>query len=270
MTRRCFLIDAPVDDSDQTVTLSGATAHHLTTVLRIRQGDQIELRDGRGGAWLALVTRLGGKDVSVQLQTSKRLSVESHLTLTVALAYARAERMELVIRQATELGVQRLVMFRSARSQYGLVGGDAENRRQRWLKIAREALCQCGRVHLPEMVMFADTVAFLEKLSASRTGGAHGLRVLAWEEEERQGMQSLWQEFPSCRELLLGIGPEGGFSGQEAQLFRSAGFHTVQLGPRVLRLETAAVAAITTAQVLWGDLGANRRPEASPAVDCGS
>jgi 16S rRNA (uracil1498-N3)-methyltransferase len=264
MTRKCFLIDDPLDDSDPMVTLSGPTAHHLTAVLRIRQGDHIELRDGRGGAWLALVTRLEGKNVTVQLQARKRLSVESQLTITVALAYARAERMELVIRQATELGVQRLVTFRGARSQYGLVGREAENRRQRWLKIVREALCQCGRVHLPELAVFADTAAFLASLPGWQPGGAHGLRILAWEEEERQGMKSLWQEFPSCKDLLLSIGPEGGFSGQEAQLFQSAGFHTVQLGPRVLRLETAAVAAITTAQLLWGDLGMTRGPEVPP------
>jgi 16S rRNA (uracil1498-N3)-methyltransferase len=241
MTRKCFLLEDPFSDSDL-VTLTGPTAHHLSAVLRIKAGDQIELRDGSGGAWLALVTRLDGAGVEARLLARQRLESESPLILTVALAGARVDRMELVIRQATELGAQRLIMFRAARSQYGLVDGRAENRKRRWLKIAREALCQCGRVRVPEIVIVPDLGALLENLPA-------------WHEERQQGLMSLWQRSPQCRDLILVIGPEGGFTELEVASFRQAQFNTVRMGPRILRFETAAVTLITSAQLLWGDLG---------------
>ena len=171
MTRKCFLLDDPFSDSDR-VTLTGPTAHHLSAVLRIKAGDQIELRDGLGGAWLALVTRLDGTGVEARLLARQRLDIESPLILTVALACARVDRMELVIRQATELGAQRLIVFRAARSQYGLVEGRAESRKRRWLKITREALCQCGRVRIPEIVIVPDLGALLEYLPAWHPGSS--------------------------------------------------------------------------------------------------
>ena len=92
--------------------------------------------------------------------------VNLHLAVTLALAHARSDRMEWIVRQATELGVQRLVAFRSARSQYGLDGDQAEKRRERWSKIAREALCQCGRIVLPEIVFLPDVASLIESASA--------------------------------------------------------------------------------------------------------
>jgi 16S rRNA (uracil1498-N3)-methyltransferase len=256
MTRKCFLLEDPFSDADR-VTLTGPTAHHLSAVLRIKAGDRIELRDGLGGAWLALVTRLDGSGVEVRLLARQQVASESPLVLTVALAAARVDRMELVIRQATELGAQRLIMFRAARSQYGLADGRADNRQRRWLKIAREALCQCGRVRIPEVVIYPDLKALLENLPARHPGGEPSLRILAWEEEQQQGMISLWQKSPRCRDVVVVIGPEGGFTAEEISSFRHARFHTVGLGPRILRFETAAVTLIAAAQLLWGDLGEN-------------
>jgi 16S rRNA (uracil1498-N3)-methyltransferase len=254
MTSKRVLVESTTRVGEQMV-LTGPAAHHLITVLRVRKGDRIELRDGRGGAWTAEITGLEGRTVQVRKVAEQVFATESPLQLSVALAFARAERMDLVIRQATELGVHRLVAFRSLRSQYGLSQRQAETRKVRWLKIAREALCQCGRIQLPEIFLVNDVAALVETARNWYDTCSPSLKVLAWEAEKHRGLRSLWQERPECRDVLLVIGPEGGFAAKDVEPMVKAGFHTVQLGPRTLRFETAAVSLIAGAQCLWGDLG---------------
>ena len=254
MTRRCFLVENEIEDAAR-ITLSGAAAHHLQRVLRVRAGEQIEMRDGRGGAWLGRITDLSAEEVGIQVLERQHPASESSLAVTLALAHARSDRMEWIVRQATELGVQRLVAFRSARSQYGLDGDQAEKRRERWSKIAREALCQCGRILLPEIVFVPDVASLIESASAWLAPFKSHAAVVAWEGEGRQGLSSLRNELPECRAVWLTTGPEGGFSEEEMRLFRQAQFHVIRLGPRILRFETAAVSLLAAAQLLWGDLG---------------
>jgi 16S rRNA (uracil1498-N3)-methyltransferase len=254
MTRRCFLVENELEGAAR-ITLGGAAAHHLRRVLRVRAGEQIEMRDGRGRAWLGRVTELGAREVGIQILERQYPASESSLAVTLAVAHARSERMEWIVRQATELGVHRLAAFRSARSQYGLDGDQAEKRRQRWSKIAREALCQCGRMTLPEIVLLPDVAALIENASAWLAPFESRAAIVAWEGENRQGLSALRREVPECDAVWLTIGPEGGFSEGEVRLFRQAQFHILRLGPRILRFETAATSLIAAAQLLWGDLG---------------
>jgi 16S rRNA (uracil1498-N3)-methyltransferase len=253
MTQKRLLYDEPIADKEE-ILVRGPAAHHLATVMRVRRGERIEVRDGRGCAWLGEVVRLGSQEVAVRRLDQQNPSNESSLTLTVALGYARAERMDLVLRQATELGVQRVVTFRAARSQYGLSGNQSIQRTQRWLRIAGEALRQCGRICLPDIEVLPDAGALLAKLPEWDLAGDDGLRIMAWEEERRQDLLSLWESYPHCTKVLLVVGPEGGFIPAEVEQFRNSGFRPVHLGPRTLRLETAATALIATTQLLWGDL----------------
>ena len=163
--------------------------------------------------------------------------------------------MELVLRQATEIGVHRFVAFRAQRSQYKLSAAQAEKRKERWSKIAREAMCQCGRMRLPEITVHHDVNELIAESARWSPGGEAGLKILTWEAERHQSLKRLWQEFPDCRRTLAVVGPEGGWTQDEVDRFRAAGFHLVHLGPRTLRLETAAIAFLSSAQVLWGDLG---------------
>ena len=253
MTQKRLLHDEPIADKEE-ILVRGPAAHHLATVMRVRRGERIEVRDGCGCAWLGEVVRLGSQEVAVRRLDQQNPSNESPLTLTVALGYARAERMDLVLRQATELGVQRVVAFRAARSQYGLSGNQSSRRTQRWLRIAGEALRQCGRICLPEIEVLPNVGALFAKLHEWDLAGDDGLRIMAWEEEQRQGLLSMWEGRPHCSKVLLVVGPEGGFTPEEVEQFRFSGFLPVHLGPRTLRLETAATALIATTQLLWGDL----------------
>ena len=251
MSRRCFFIETINPDLDQLV-LTGPTAHHIQSVLRMHAGDQLELRDGRGHGWNASIVEAKRGSVRVRLIAGQDLQNESPLQLTLAMAFARMDRMDLVIRQATELGIHCFVAYRSGRSQYGLSDEQAEKRRQRWLKIAREAMCQCGRMKAPEIHIVSDLQQFISE-KAQNTAGAKSLRLLAVESGERKSLSDLRRSVPACNQLFAVIGPEGGWTEQEVDDFRADGYQAVHLGPRILRLETAAIAFITLAQLHWGD-----------------
>jgi 16S rRNA (uracil1498-N3)-methyltransferase len=254
MTRKCFLIDDE-DSSAAVVALAGEVAHHLHKVLRLQAGDPIELRDGRGQGWAAVIREIKGKEVRVAVGEKLAVLNESPLRLTLALAFSRSDRMELALRQATELGVQRFVAFYAERSDYHLQGPPSERRKQRWQKIIREALCQCGRMKLPEILIVSDVAELIAAAVTWEADEGKGLKVLAREEADRQSLFSLFGMHPTCRQIVAAVGPEGGWSNDEAEQFVEAGFYPVHLGPRTLRLETAAVALLTGAQLLWGDFG---------------
>jgi len=252
MTRRCFFIEAVEPDTD-CVILTGQTAHHIMSVLRLGKGDPLELRDGRGSGWRGLI--VGKEKASIRVQLTDRLPLhnESPLKVTLAMALARSDRMELVVRQATELGVHRFVAYRSKRSQYGLSDVQAGKRSDRWLKIAREAMCQCDRMKVPEIVFVPDLPKFAADQWEEKKEGK-SLRLLASEGERRSTLRDVWRSFPECDEILVVVGPEGGWAEDEVQKFKANDFRTIHLGPRILRLETAAIAFVALVQMLWGDL----------------
>ena len=299
MTRKCFFVQ-PASLADEQVTLSREVSRQLQSVLRMGPGDSIELRDGAGGGWLA---EIGGSEkggFTVRLVRPLDLSgTEPAIELTLGIALSRSEKMDLVVRQATELGVSRIVAFRAKRSQYGLSGRQAEARVERWVKIAREALCQCGRSKIPEVALLSGTAEFListldgpaddsaigvppavggpdtrypgaKRKSQSRRGESAPtkdesgglLKLFAWEEELEQTLISLKHSFPECGKIIAVIGPEGGWDATEADGFIASGFHPVRLGPRVLRLETAAAVLTSAIQLLWGDFGAAEKGRA--------
>ncbi|MBP8646720.1 MAG: 16S rRNA (uracil(1498)-N(3))-methyltransferase [Syntrophobacteraceae bacterium] len=252
MTRKCFFVDEVDLDRGQ-VTFTGPTAHHMGRVLRLSIGDVVELRDGRGGAWQGSIEAFEQGRVSVRLMGSGEVRTESPLDLTLVLAFSRSDRMEWCLRQATEIGVRHFVAFRSERSQYGLVGKEAATRQKRWWKIAREAMCQCGRLRAPEVHIYQDVDSFLSHAAGWSHGSREVLKLVACEEGNRYSLLDLWSGTPTCGGLHAVVGPEGGWASKDLDRFSLAGYQPVYLGPRVLRMETAATALLGAVQLLWGD-----------------
>lgn len=257
MTRKCFLIDQQ-DMNTGAVSLTDEVAHHVRKVLRLRPGDSIELRDGRGNGWDAILTDTARGEVKVAVGKRKLTQNESPLQLTLALALSRSDRMELAVRQATEMGVDCFVAFPGERSGYRLQEHQITNREERWRRITREALCQCGRMVLPGIRILSNIEELLSPVFLGELAGREGLRILAREEAERGSLPALCEEYPECRQMLVVVGPEGGWTPREGEQFLGAGFRPVHLGPRTLRLETATVALLATVQLLWGDFGSSR------------
>ena len=254
MTRKCFFGKSGLVENEL-ITLPRETARHLDSVLRSKPGDPVEIRDGEGHGWKGVIESMKDGAIRVRLLERQALTNESSLSITLALAFSRSEKMEQVIRHATELGVQRIAFFRARRSQYGLKGDKMDKKRERWEKIAREALCQCGRAWLPEIVVFQETEDFLRDVSEWETFGPCGLKLVALETAAEESLVSLKHAVPFCEQVLVVVGPEGGWTVEEVNLFKHYALRCVHLGPRILRLETAALAIVSCVQLLWGDFG---------------
>ena len=255
MTRRRFFVDQVVADTGS-FDLPPRLSHQLESVLRARAGESIELLDGHGSAWECVITgiRRGSVTVSV-VGKLDRPACESPLPLTLGVGIARPDTMDLIVRQATEMGVSRLAVFRAVRSQYGLSGKPAEKKKERWSRIASEAVCQCGRKVPPEIILFEDLAHFLTSFDDDPAG--YCLKIFALEREPCAGPKSLAERTarPTICRIAAALGPEGGWDNSESSALITAGFEPVSLGPRTLRMETAALALISSIQLLWGDMG---------------
>jgi 16S rRNA (uracil1498-N3)-methyltransferase len=258
MTRKCFFVPEVVADTKQ-LELSARLSRQLETVLRAKAGESIEVLDANGLAWECVITAMRPGKVTVSvLGRLDRPACEAPLFLTLGLGIARPDTMDLIIRQATEMGVSRLALFRAARSQYGLSGKPAENKRERWARIAIEAVCQCGRRVVPEIVLFGGLADFLVSFENDPQGGE--LKIFASEPGLCPGPKGLSARTTALTKgrIAAVLGPEGGWASSESSALIDAGFEPVSLGPRTLRMETAAVALISSIQLLWGDMGEGR------------
>jgi 16S rRNA (uracil1498-N3)-methyltransferase len=220
--------------------LSGRERHHLR-VRRIRVGMAVELFDERGREFDAVVTALTPDGAELALTERPFRSRESSLRLTLAVALLKADKLDLVVEKATELGVAQITLLSCAHT----VRASASRRLERLHRIAVTAAKQSGRSRVP-------AIEGPEPVATAVTRSAD-LRLFCW--EGAAGTNAPWPDRANVASVLVAVGPEGGFSEEEAGLMREAGFHAVSLGPRILRAETAAIAAVALAQTRWGDLG---------------
>ena len=230
--------------SDARLVLSGSAAGHLTRVLRLRPGAALTLFNGRGGEYAASIERMQGSKVTVAVGAHQPLERESPFPLTLAQGVSRGERMDLVVQKATELGASRLVPVLTERSIVRLDEERSERKSSHWRAIAVAACEQCGRNRLPEVTLPAPLGEFL------RSSPSEDTRLLL-SPEATQRIEDVPR--PQRGATVL-IGPEGGLSEEEQQSALAKGFVAVRLGPRVLRTETAAIAALTLLQREFGDL----------------
>lgn len=224
--------------------LPAAAAHHASRVLRLRAGDAVQIFDGLGNALDATVNMISGKRVLLgNLQTFMGQH-ESSLHIVLAQAMCSSDKMDWVIQKATELGVAEIVPVQTQRSVAKLAGVRAGKRAEHWRNVTISACEQSGRNTLPQLL---PPQALGDWLNAMRNVPSSKFILLP------RGASNLHaQPSPSDRATLL-VGPEGGFTADEANIAQQAGFAPVLLGPRVLRTETAAIAGIAALQTLWGD-----------------
>ncbi len=212
-------------------------------VLRLQAGAPLVLFDGQGQAAAAELLEIGRKQAMARVDKLLAESRESPLAVTMIQAVSASEKMDFAVQKGTELGVKRIVPALSTRSNVRLSGERAEKKVRRWQEIAVSACEQCGRNEVPPVVPVADLPQALAVLPADS-----GARLLL-SPHDGVPLRSL----PPAQSAVLLIGPEGGLTAEEEDLARSHGFQAVQLGARVLRTETAALAALAAMQALWGD-----------------
>ena len=243
--RRLFLPGKLAD----TVTLTGSDAHHLGYTLRARVGERCVVVDAERAVASMEIVGFTADTVTLRLVERLAADTESPIRLTLAVCLLKSDKMEFVVQKAVELGAAKVQPLESENCVARYDGKKAEARRERWQRIADEAAKQCGRTALLEV---APILPFGEWLAArSEEGGA---AFFCYEAEERKTLGA-WLAETQDEAFTAVIGPEGGFSPVEAEQAKAADFAAVTLGPRILRAETAAVAALAIVQHVKGDLG---------------
>ncbi len=233
------------------VELAQGTASHLAKVLRARDGDELILFNGDGREFHGVIDSVRASRVLAAVGNGGPVDRESPFQVTLVQCVPRGDRMDFIVQKATELGVSRIVPILSQRSVVRLDARQAESKTAHWRAVAVSACEQCGRNRLPAIDAARPLLDYLGesvpgdglRLVLEPDGGSHQRELNGAEDNEI-----------SMHSAEIAIGPEGGFGSDELEAFRVAGFSRMGLGPRILRTETAAIAALVWLQTRFGDM----------------
>ncbi len=242
-----FFLENRAYSSGDVVRLSEHDCNHAYRVLRLQTGDEITVSDGRGRVNRGVVTLSEAHNIQVRIGHALE-AAQSPLDITLCQSLSKGEKMDLVIRQAVELGINRFIPMVTGRSVARFDRKRETHKAHRWKKIIRSAAAQSRRGFIPVL----DTVKTLEELIAAAS--SHLMLVPYEGEKEIFLADRLKQPAPRDGVVFLFIGPEGGFDGGEIEALKNAGAQIVSLGPRIMRLDTAAAASLAMLQGAWGDL----------------
>jgi 16S rRNA (uracil1498-N3)-methyltransferase len=242
--------------SGSVVELPRETGAHLAKVLRARSGDEVVLFNGDGREFTGAVEKVQGSRVSASIGAARTIDRESPFQLTLVQCVPRGDRMDFIVQKATELGVVRIIPVLSQRSVVRLDEGQAASKQLHWRAVAVSACEQCGRNRLPSVAAPQPLLNYLGALEQAN----ESLRLVLEPERARRTERSSQSiDIASSQSVSLAeiaIGPEGGFAPEELEAFDLSSFSRLGLGPRVLRTETAAIAAIVVLQARFGDMSA--------------
>ena len=236
-----FYLDAPLR-AGGVCTLPEDTAHHAIHVMRLREGDDAVLFNGRGGEYAARVASMQKLRIALDVLQHLPVERESPLQVTLLQGVSSSDKMDFTVRKAVELGVAAIRPLLASRSVARPKGERADSRRAHWQKVAISACEQCGRNRIPE-------VHPLAALDDCLREPQEGLKLLLTPRSDLP----LSMAVEGKTAFVLAAGPEAGFDADEEAAFAAAGFTPVKLGPRVLRTETAALAALAALSALRGD-----------------
>ena len=233
--------------SDREIELDAQATAHVTRVLRLKAGDALRVFDGEGGEYEAVISNVGRRVATIEIGDFVDRSVESPLELVLVQGISRGERMDYTVQKAVELGVTRIIPVMTERTVVNLKGERKDKRREHWQSVVNSACEQCGRNTIPQV---APVITFHDWLGEPNEGYKLVLH--------HRAQNTLPERPPQQGSITLLIGPEGGLSFVEISAAQSAGYLPLRLGPRVMRTETAAVAALSVLQWTWGDFGGDQ------------
>jgi 16S rRNA (uracil1498-N3)-methyltransferase len=237
--------DQPLSSGKQ-VVLEGKVAQHLGRVLRAKAGDVVALFNGNGEEYVATVTEISKRAVCVVVGEAATPATESRVHTLLGLCLSKGDRFDWAVQKATELGVGAIVPLYSERVDFSIPEDRIAKRVQHWQKVAISASEQCGRVRVPSVAAPTSLANWTEAVSADEKWVLHCADVAGNRRASRNA------ETPGSAALL--IGPEGGLTEGEISTATDHGFIPLQLGPRVLRTETAPVVALTALSMQWGEM----------------
>ncbi|SFW58073.1 16S rRNA (uracil(1498)-N(3))-methyltransferase [Luteibacter sp. UNCMF366Tsu5.1] len=237
-------VDAPLA-TGQDVALPAQAGEHVARVLRLEVGAPVVLFGGHDGMeYDAVLAEVGKRHVVAKVGEGRAVGNESPLSLTLAQGVARGDKMDFIVQKATELGIARIVPLLTERSEVKLDAARAEKRLAHWRAVAASACEQSGRARVPVIEPAVPLAAWLTSL-----GEGGPMRLALLQEGARRPAELALRDT-----AILAIGPEGGFGERDRSALAGAGFTGLKLGPRILRTETAGLAAIAALQALYGDV----------------
>lgn len=244
---RFFVPDANIDKEKAKAFITGSDVSHLKTVLRASVGDELTLCDTGGVAYQCTVAEILRDRVVCEIKSSEFCPSEPRVPVILLQGIPKGDKMEFIIQKCVELGVNGIIPVITERTVVKFdTKQDADKKVARWQKIAAEASKQCGRNVIP----FIGEVVKLKDVF-KETGD--GLRIIPYENEHETTLKQLLKENLPADKIYVFIGPEGGFSLQEAETCVKEGFRPVTLGKRILRTETAGMAALAAIRYEIGD-----------------
>jgi 16S rRNA (uracil1498-N3)-methyltransferase len=223
------------------IKLEGQQAHYLSKVLRLKANASLILFNGDGHEYKSLITEIDKNSITLEIQDAKPGNSESPLHSILGLGLSRGERMDIAIQKSTELGVSEIAPLFTEFSEVKLQGERLQKKLVHWQQVAISACEQSGRNKPPKVHPPQTLESWCSKIDSQLK--------LIFEPDADQGLPSE----KAITQVALLVGPEGGFSKQELNIAAKNAFNAVRLGPRVLRTETAPIAALTSLQLLWGD-----------------
>ena len=232
---------------DSSLDLDGSAARHLSSALRMKVGQEITLFNGQGGEYAATLTEVGKNKVSVKVVEYRNINRESALKIHLVIGVSRGERMDLIVQKATELGATEITPLFTERTEVKLSGERLAKKVRHWQQIAISACEQCQRNSVP---VINSPISLDQWLHLSDKSVVDELKLVLHHRTVKR-----LNEHQAVKNICLLVGPEGGLGEQEIAAAREKGFQPLALGPRVLRTETAPLAAISIMQSLWGDMG---------------
>ena len=224
------------------ITLDKTATHHLTRVLRMQTDQEIILFNGAGGEYLATLS-LHGKDASANITHFVERTTESHLNITLMQGISKGDRMDICIQKAVELGVKKIIPVICQRTVVNIKGERSDKKQQHWQGIIVNACEQSGRTEIP---LLAHAIKLKDLLAVATLG-----LKLTLNPDAAAALPNISR---TETQISLLIGPEGGLDAHEVALAMQYGFQAVRMGPRILRTETAAIAAIAALQTICGDM----------------
>jgi len=230
-------------DTQHSVDLEAKAHKHLKDALRMKPGDSVILFNGNGNDYQGTIKEISKKVLRIDIKEAKSINNESKLELHLLQPLCSSEKLDLCIQKATELGVKTIIPFVSSRVNINIASNRLEKKMSHWQSVIQSACEQSGRARLPAMhtpVSFSDAVC---KIADAE------IKIIASPYADKQENLTI-KETVNC---VCAIGPEGGFTQQEINHAIQLGFKTIRIGPRILRLETAVISALTLCQFSWGD-----------------
>lgn len=231
------------------LSIIGKEARHIVTVLRMKKGETLILMDREGQSFKATIEAVHYKEVKVRITKTIPPLPPSPVKISLAQALVKSHPMEYLIKKVTELGIGSIHPFYSERTVIKLKPKHLKNKMDRWTEIIKSACKQCGRATLPTL----NTPLPFEEI-IKNVPNKKALKILLWEDGDKVGLKKFLRSMNPEPHVFAIVGPEGGFTLNEINLAKDAGFQIISLGNRILRAETAAVSLISIIQYEWGDL----------------